>query len=59
MAYPVPLGEKFSAGDVLIEVETDKAQMDVEAPEDGIMFKILVGPPIEPIQQEAGVLTSV
>lgn len=34
------LGENFSAGDVLLEIETDKAQMDVEAQEDGIMFRI-------------------
>lgn len=27
---------------MLLEVETDKAQMDVEAQEDGVMAKILV-----------------
>ncbi|CAH7667620.1 hypothetical protein BY996DRAFT_6408688 [Phakopsora pachyrhizi] len=30
-------GEKFSAGDVLLTVETDKASMDVEAQDDGYM----------------------
>ena len=35
-------GDSFSAGDVLLEVETDKAQMDVEAQDDGIMAKITV-----------------
>ncbi|KAF9501153.1 single hybrid motif-containing protein [Pleurotus eryngii] len=35
-------GESFSAGDVLLEVETDKATIDVEAQEDGIMGKILL-----------------
>ncbi|KDQ33962.1 hypothetical protein PLEOSDRAFT_1080979 [Pleurotus ostreatus PC15] len=35
-------GEAFSAGDVLLEVETDKATIDVEAQEDGIMGKILL-----------------
>lgn len=35
-------GEKFEAGDVLLEVETDKAQIDVEAQDDGQMAKILV-----------------
>lgn len=35
-------GDEFSAGDVLLEIETDKAQMDVEAQEDGIMAKIMV-----------------
>ena len=35
-------GDTFSAGDVLLEVETDKAQMDVEAQDDGILAKIIV-----------------
>ncbi|CCH59587.1 hypothetical protein TBLA_0B07710 [Henningerozyma blattae CBS 6284] len=35
-------GETFSAGDVLLEVETDKAQIDVEAQDDGKMAKIVV-----------------
>ncbi|GLB35459.1 putative e3 binding domain containing protein [Lyophyllum shimeji] len=35
-------GEAFSAGDVLLEIETDKATIDVEAQEDGIMGKILL-----------------
>ncbi|EDR10881.1 uncharacterized protein LACBIDRAFT_232722, partial [Laccaria bicolor S238N-H82] len=34
-------GEVFSAGDVLLEIETDKATIDVEAQDDGIMGKIL------------------
>ncbi|WWD18282.1 pyruvate dehydrogenase complex dihydrolipoamide acetyltransferase [Kwoniella shandongensis] len=54
-------GESFSAGDVLIEVETDKATIDVEAQDDGIMAKILrqdgekgiaVGTPIAIIGEE-------
>jgi hypothetical protein len=36
------IGDSFSAGDVLLEVETDKAQMDVEAQDDGKMAKITV-----------------
>jgi pyruvate/2-oxoglutarate dehydrogenase complex dihydrolipoamide acyltransferase (E2) component len=36
------LGDSFSAGDVLLEIETDKAQMDVEAQDDGILAKITV-----------------
>ncbi|GHJ87122.1 hypothetical protein NliqN6_3524 [Naganishia liquefaciens] len=36
-------GEAYSAGDVLLEIETDKATMDVEAQDDGIMAKIIVG----------------
>lgn len=35
-------GDSFSAGDVLLEIETDKAQIDVEAQEDGFLAKILV-----------------
>ncbi|PPQ99927.1 hypothetical protein CVT24_009562 [Panaeolus cyanescens] len=34
-------GESFSAGDVLLEIETDKATIDVEAQEDGVVGKIL------------------
>ncbi|KAG0028626.1 hypothetical protein BGZ81_004558 [Podila clonocystis] len=34
-------GDAVVAGDVLLEIETDKAGMDVEAVEDGILAKIL------------------
>lgn len=43
-------GDKFSAGDVILEVETDKAQMDVEAQDDGILAKIFVQSGKDPIQ---------
>lgn len=33
-------GDSFSAGDILLEIETDKASMDVEAQDDGILAKI-------------------
>ncbi|KAL3685541.1 hypothetical protein R1sor_003563 [Riccia sorocarpa] len=36
------IGEKISAGDVLCEIETDKATLDMEAMEDGYLAKILV-----------------
>ncbi|KAJ1310072.1 hypothetical protein OPQ81_006824 [Rhizoctonia solani] len=36
-------GESFSAGDILLEIETDKATMDVEAQDDGVLGKILIG----------------
>ncbi|KAK3695900.1 pyridoxine biosynthesis protein [Vermiconidia calcicola] len=36
-------GSSFTAGDVILEIETDKATMDVEAQDDGILFKILAG----------------
>ncbi|KAK4687086.1 pyruvate dehydrogenase E2 component (dihydrolipoamide acetyltransferase), partial [Tremellales sp. Uapishka_1] len=54
-------GDSFSAGDVLIEVETDKATIDVEAQDDGVMVKIIqqdgakgiaVGTPIAIIGEE-------
>lgn len=34
-------GDTFAAGDVLLEIETDKATIDVEAQDDGVMGKIL------------------
>ncbi|GAB7357743.1 hypothetical protein MBLNU459_g0398t1 [Dothideomycetes sp. NU459] len=40
-AWRVKEGDSFSAGDVLLEIETDKATMDVEAQDDGIMAKII------------------
>ncbi|KAI1467243.1 uncharacterized protein F4812DRAFT_431834 [Daldinia caldariorum] len=41
--WKIKEGESFSAGDVLLEIETDKATMDVEAQEDGILVKITQG----------------
>ncbi|PIB02053.1 Pyruvate dehydrogenase complex protein X component, mitochondrial [Cercospora beticola] len=34
-------GDSFTAGDVILEIETDKATMDVEAQDDGVLFKIV------------------
>lgn len=39
--WSVSAGSSFSAGDVLCEIETDKASMDFEAQDDGIVAKIL------------------
>ncbi|KAG9127106.1 hypothetical protein FRC07_000666 [Ceratobasidium sp. 392] len=36
-------GDAFEAGDILLEIETDKATMDVEAQDTGILGKIIVG----------------
>lgn len=36
------VGDSFKAGDVLMTLETDKASMDVEAQDDGILGKVLV-----------------
>ena len=35
-------GDAVSAGDLLAEIETDKATMELEAPEDGVLGRILV-----------------
>ncbi|EGW32578.1 uncharacterized protein SPAPADRAFT_61652, partial [Spathaspora passalidarum NRRL Y-27907] len=35
-------GDSFNSGDVLLEVETDKANIDVEAVDDGKLWEILV-----------------
>ena len=42
-SWKVKEGDSFVAGDVLLEIETDKASMDVEAQDDGIMAKITQG----------------
>jgi hypothetical protein len=41
-SWKVKEGDSFSTGDVLLEIETDKASMDVEAQDDGIVAKIFV-----------------
>ncbi|OLY84536.1 putative pyruvate dehydrogenase protein X component, mitochondrial [Smittium mucronatum] len=41
-SWSVKEGDSFTAGQVLLVIETDKAQMDVEATDDGIMGKILI-----------------
>ena len=53
-------GDTIAPGDVLVEIETDKAQMDFEFQEEGLLAKILkesgekdvavgnVGPPASP-----------
>ncbi|KIJ68324.1 hypothetical protein HYDPIDRAFT_146264 [Hydnomerulius pinastri MD-312] len=54
-------GEAFTAGDVLLEIETDKATIDVEAQDDGVLAKIIaadgtknvvVGSPIAILAEE-------
>ena len=41
--WRVKEGDSYSAGDVLLEIETDKATMDVEAQDDGILVKVFQG----------------
>lgn len=35
-------GDTLAPGDVLVEIETDKAQMDFEFQEDGVLAKLLM-----------------
>jgi len=42
-SWKVKEGDSYSTGDVLLEIETDKASMDVEAQEEGIVAKIFSG----------------
>jgi pyruvate dehydrogenase E2 component (dihydrolipoamide acetyltransferase) len=41
-SWKVKEGDTFAAGDVLVEIETDKATIDVEASDGGVMAKIMV-----------------
>jgi len=43
-------GDRISAGDVIAEIETDKATMEVEAVDEGILGKILVSAGTEGVQ---------
>ncbi|KNC34396.1 hypothetical protein FF38_08345 [Lucilia cuprina] len=40
--WKVKPGQSYKAGDVLLDIETDKAEISVEAVEDGILAKILL-----------------
>ena len=42
--WKVAPGEQVAKGDVLVEVETDKATMEVESTADGVLLKQLVAP---------------
>jgi pyruvate dehydrogenase E2 component (dihydrolipoamide acetyltransferase) len=41
-SWAVKVGDKFVAGDVICSIETDKATMDFEAQDEGVVAKILV-----------------
>lgn len=41
VSWKFKAGDEFASGDVLLEVETDKATIDVEAQDDGIMWEVL------------------
>ncbi|MFO7478237.1 MAG: biotin/lipoyl-containing protein, partial [Methyloceanibacter sp.] len=40
--WHVKEGDEVRSGDVVAEIETDKATMEVEAPEDGRIEKLLI-----------------
>src|SRR5262249_4602126 len=40
--WHVKEGDKVSSGDVIAEIETDKATMEVEAVDEGVVSKLLV-----------------
>src|SRR4030081_626732 len=42
VAWKKKKGDKVSAGDVIAEIETDKATMEWESPEDGVLAEIYV-----------------
>src|SRR3954447_18790498 len=42
VAWKKKKGDKVSTGDVIAEIETDKATMEWESPEDGILTEIYV-----------------
>ena len=46
-------GDKIRAGDVIAEIETDKATMEVEAVDDGVLGKILVADGTEGVKVNA------
>jgi len=41
-AWKKQIGDSVVPGDVLVEIETDKAQMDFECQEEGYLAKVLV-----------------
>lgn len=66
--WKVKPGDKFSGGDVLLDIETDKAEISVEAADDGVLAKILsengdkgipVGKPIAVLTEEGDDIGSI
>lgn len=48
-------GDKIKAGDVIAEIETDKATMEVEAVDEGVLGKILVAEGTENVQVNSAI----
>ena len=51
--WHIKAGDKVSSGDVIAEIETDKATMEVEAVDEGVLGKILVNDGTENVQVNA------
>jgi pyruvate dehydrogenase E2 component (dihydrolipoamide acetyltransferase) len=52
-------GDRVSKGEALMEIETDKAQVEIEAPESGIVSRITAQPgDIVPVGQVIALLLS-
>jgi pyruvate dehydrogenase E2 component (dihydrolipoamide acetyltransferase) len=58
-AWHVKEGDAVRSGDVVAEIETDKATMEVEAPEDGVIDKLLLAAGTEhvPVNHPIALLT--
>jgi pyruvate dehydrogenase E2 component (dihydrolipoamide acetyltransferase) len=54
------IGDKVRSGEIIAEVETDKATMDVEATTAGVLVRILVpaGSPDVPVNEVIGIIAS-
>ncbi len=59
-AWHVKEGDAVRSGDVVAEIETDKATMEVEAPEDGVIEKLLLAAGTEhvPVNHPIAVLVT-
>ncbi|MEZ5893962.1 MAG: biotin/lipoyl-containing protein [Parvularculaceae bacterium] len=51
--WNVKEGDKVSSGDVIAEIETDKATMEVEAVDEGVVGKILIAAGTENVKVNA------
>jgi pyruvate dehydrogenase E2 component (dihydrolipoamide acetyltransferase) len=57
--WNVAEGDSFSAGDSLAVVETDKASMDFEAQDDGVVARLLVSAGTENVSVGAAIMVTV
>jgi pyruvate dehydrogenase E1 component beta subunit len=53
--WHVKVGDKVTSGDVIAEIETDKATMEVEAVDEGVVTKILVPEGTEGVKVNAAI----